>query len=211
MPRYDYDNSYNFKTMTLTGQGQINAVPDMAVIRLGVETAGDDLSAIQTENAQLSQAVIDFLRSSGISDVKTYRYSVDRRYEYENGNQIDRGFTVSNIFEIRLEEMERVGAVIDGAIANGANTVDFISFEISDVQSYYQQALNQAVINAMDKADSLAVLLGLTAAPVPVKIIENSAPVMPFSQRVLSERTFTTPIEPGNLTIEAYVSVDFSF
>lgn len=211
MTRYDFDNTYNFKTMTLTGQGQIITVPDMAVVRLGVETAGDDLSAIQRENAQLSQAVVDYLKSSGVTDVKTYRYSIDRRYEYENGNQIDRGFTVRNIFEIRLEEMEQVGTVIDGAITNGANTVDFISFEVSDVQAYYQQALNQAVINAMDKADSLAVLLGLSTSPVPVKIIESSAPVMPFSQRVLSERTFATPIEPGNLTIEAFVSVDFSY
>lgn len=211
MSRYEPASSFQDKTMTLTGQGQINTVPDIAVIRLGVETTGENLADIQAQNAQISQAVINSLRDNGVSDIKTNRYTIDKRYDYENGIQIDRGYTVRNILEIRLEDMEQVGAVIDDAVANGANVVEFISFEVSDMKAYYQQALNQAVINAMKKAESLALLLGLPVDPVPVHIIENSTPPMPFSQRSLGEIAFVTPIEPGNVAIQAFVTVDFNY
>jgi len=211
MPRYDYDNKNGFKTMTLTGQGQIVTVPDIAIIRLGVETTGEDLAAIQAQNAQITQALIDFFKDSGISDVKTYRYTIDKLYDFQNGVRTDQGFIVRNILEIRLKDMNQAGILIDGAVARGANLIDLISFEVSDPQSYYQQALNMAAINAMDKAESLAVLLGLPSVPIPVNITENAPPGIPFSQRTFVERTFTTPIEPGNLTIEANVTVEFAF
>ncbi|WFR58775.1 SIMPL domain-containing protein [Anaerocolumna sp. AGMB13025] len=212
MSRYNYDGTYDEKTMTLTGQGQVTAIPDIAVIRLGVETAGDNLMTIQSENAQISQAVIDSIKSLGISDIKTYRYSIDKRYDYVNGTQIDRGYVVQNIVEIRLTDMEQVGRVIDTAVSYGANTVDFISFEVSDLKLYYQQALNQAVLSAIQKAESLAMLLGVPLDPVPLHIEENSTPPIPFSRSSFArEGAFATPIEPGNKLIEAFVTVRFSY
>lgn len=211
MKGYEYNNTNNYKAMTLTGQGKVVTVPDIAIIRLGVETMGEDLPAIQAENAQISQSIIDFFKDSGISDVRTYRYSINRRFDFQNGTQIDRGFVVRNILEIQLDNMEQAGTVIDGAIKRGANVIDFISFEISEPSPFYQQALNMAVINAIDKAESLAALLGLPSLPVPVKITENTTPVIPFAQRSFAERSLVTPIEPGNLTIEANVTVEFAY
>jgi uncharacterized protein YggE len=212
MSKYNYDGTYDEKTMILTGQGQVTAVPDSAVIRLGVETTGDNLMALQSENAQISQAVIDSIKNLGISDIKTFRYSIDKQYDYVNGTQIDRGYTVHNIVEIRLTDMEQVGRVIDTAVSYGANTVDFISFEVSDMKQYYQQALNQAVLSAIQKAESLAILLGLPLDPVPSRIEENSTPPTPFSRSNLArEGAFATPIEPGNKLIEAFVTVHFSY
>ncbi|QHQ63489.1 DUF541 domain-containing protein [Anaerocolumna sedimenticola] len=212
MSRFNTDSHLRYKTMTLTGQGQITAVPDIAVIRLGVETTGDNLMAIQAENAQLSQAVIHALKRLGITDIKTYQYIIEKRYDYENGTQVDRGYAVRNILEIRLDNMEQVGMVIDTAVANGANIVEFISFEVSELGAYYQQALNLAVMSAMDKAKSLAELLGLPLEPFPVHIIENSTPPIPYSQSAVTrERTFVTPIEPGNKIIEAFVTIDFNY
>jgi len=198
--------------MTLTGQGEIITLPDIAVIRLGVETTGENLTAIQANNAQISQAVIHTLRRLGLSEIKTYQYLIQKRYDYENGIQVDRGYSVRNILEIRLDNIEQVGMVIDTAVANGANIVEFISFEVSDIETYYQQALNRAVMNAMDKAKSLSMLLGLPMEPCPVHIMENSTPPIPYSQSTLArEGGFATPIEPGSKTVEAFVTVDFNY
>jgi uncharacterized protein YggE len=78
--RYPYD------TMTLTGQGTVMATPDLAVIRLGVQTTGYDLPKIQSENAQISQRVIQALGLVGITEIKTIQYAIDKVYEYRDGN-----------------------------------------------------------------------------------------------------------------------------
>ncbi len=127
-----YDEYPKTKTMTLTGRGQVSTVPDTAVIRLGVETTGVNLMDIQAENARISQAVIESIENLGISDIQTYQYLIEKRYDYVNGTQIDRGYAVRNILEIRSDNLEQIGTVIDTAVSNGANVVNFISFEVSD-------------------------------------------------------------------------------
>lgn len=202
----------NYNAMTLTGHDFVNVTPDSAIIRLGVETNGVNLTSIQEENGETTQAIIDALRRLGVTDIKTYDYTINKRYDYENGVQIDRGYTVRNILEIYLNNTKDVGLVIDTAVNNGANVVDLISFEVSDNKVYYREALNLAVIDAIEKAKSLATLLGLPVDPFPVHITENSTAPIPYSQVSQGrERAFATPIEPGNKKIEASVTVEFYY
>jgi uncharacterized protein len=202
----------NYNAMTLMGQDYVTVTPDSAIIRLGVETNGETLTTIQNENAQISQAILGALKALGVSDIKTYDYSINKRYDYENGMQIDRGYVVRNILEITLENTADVGLIIDTAVNNGANVVDFISFEVTDNKAYYRQALNLAVIDAIEKSKSLSVLLGLPMDPFPVHITENSTAPVPYSQINLGrEKSFATPIEPGNKKIEASVTVEFYY
>ena len=209
MSKYYSENNLHNKTMTLTGQGQITAVPNIAVIHLGVETSGENLVNIQAENAQITQSIIQSLQRMGVSDIKTFQYSINKLYDYEDGRQIDRGYSVRNILEIRTTNLDRVGNIIDTAVNMGANVVELISFDVSNKEYYYQQALNMAVMNAMQKSKSIAMNLGISADPVPMKIIENfSPPIQPYFRQELAA---TTPIMPGNIKIEANVTVDFAF
>lgn len=196
-------------SMTLMGQGQVTTVPDLAVIRLGVQTTGKDLEVIQSQNAQTSQAVLDDLKQMGVKDIKTFQYTIDKYYEQENGTPVDRGYTVRNVLEIRTKEMENVGQIIDTAVKSGANIVDLISFEVSNPNQYYEQALNLAVMNAIEKAKSIAKNLDIEINQIPVKISENSSMPRPFQafQRELA----ATPIVPGNITIEAMITAKFEY
>lgn len=210
MSDFHLDHQYTYQTMILSGHGQVIAEPDTAVIRLGVQTTGTDLKEVQSRNAQISQAVLDALRQMGIEDIKTVQYSVEKLYDYENGVQVDRGYSVRNIVEIRTTAIDQTGEIIDTAVNAGANIVEFISFEVSDRQRYYQEALNLAVNDAIDKSRSIAYHLDLPSEPIPVKIIENSTgPVTPAPfQRELAA---ATPIVPGNIEIEAMVTVEFIY
>jgi len=195
--------------MTLTGQGQVTTGPNIAVIRLGVQTTGENLVDIQSENAQIAQVIIQALQRMGISDIKTFQYSIDKLYDYENGRQIDRGYSVRNILEIRTTNLDMAGNIIDTAVNLGANVVDLISFDVANREYYYQQALNMAIMNAMQKAKSISMNLGIPADPAPIRIVENSVtPVQPYFRQELAA---ATPIMPGNIKIEASVTVDFSF
>lgn len=209
MTKFYSDNNLHNRTMTLTGQGQITTVPNIAVIRLGVQTTGENLVDIQSENAQIAQVIIQALQRMGISDIKTFQYSIDKLYDYENGRQIDRGYSVRNILEIRTTNLDMAGNIIDTAVNLGANVVDLISFDVANREYYYQQALNMAIMNAMQKAKSISINLGIPADPAPIRIVENSVtPIQPYFRQELAA---TTPIMPGNIKIEASVTVDFSF
>ncbi len=210
MDKAFYDHITNHTCMTLIGNGQVTAVPDLAVLRLGVQTNSENLSEAQYENAVISQAVLEGLRQMGVTDINTFQYTIDKLYDYEDGRRIDRGYSVRNILEIKTNQMDRVGALIDTAVANGANVVDLISFEVSNPDFYYQQALNLAVLNAIEKAKSIAFNLGYPTDPIPTNITENSNAPIPYGQPIaLREGAAVTPIEPGNKQIKASVTVDF--
>jgi uncharacterized protein YggE len=196
----------------MTGNGKVTAIPDIAILRLGVQTTGENLTSVQTENARISQAVLQALEEMGVTEIQTYQYLIDKVYEFENGRRIDQGYSVRNIFEIRTANMNQVGALIDTAVYFGANVVDFINFEVSDANAYYLKALNMAVMNAYQKAKSISLNQGLMMDPVPIRIVESTTTPIPYSQFFTArEGSLTTPIEPGNKQIEASVTVDFIF
>ncbi|HBV66825.1 MAG TPA: hypothetical protein DEF04_00595 [Clostridiales bacterium] len=101
------------------------------------------------------------------------------------------------------------GTIIDTAVNSGANVIELISFDVSNRDYYYQQALNMAVMNAIQKAKSIALNLGIRSEPIPVRIVENSSQFAPPLFR--RELASPTPIVPGNINIEASVTVDFEF
>lgn len=202
--------NYRHSTMSLTGQGQISATPNLAIVRLGVQTNGMNLLEVQAENAEISRNVLQALRQMGVSDIKTYQYLIDKNYTYENGNRIDNGYTVRNIMEIRTSDIDKVGEIIDTAVNNGANIVDLISFDVSNKEFYYQQALNQAIGNAIHKSKSIAMYMGLPMDPIPFRIIENSS-IQPYPVNTFREGAFTTPIEPGKYLIDASVTIYFYY
>lgn len=205
-------NHHQDNTMTLMGEGQVSTVPNVAIIRLGVETNGMNLEEIQNQNARISQAVLESLYDLGVTNIKTFQYNVNKDYDYVDGNRIDRGYTVRNIFEIRITDIQGVGTIIDTAVLNGANVIEFITFDVEDPEYYYQDALNMAVMNAIQKARSISDFLGLQRRPMPISIVEHGSEQLPPQRYYASrESAFTTPIEPGQYQIKASVTVKFDF
>jgi len=211
MPYSSTNNEKEQNTMTLTGGGTVIAPPDTAILRLGVQTTGTNVTEAQNENARLSQAVLQSLEQLAITDIKTFQYDINKIYDYQNNQQIDKGYQVRNILEIRTNNLDQVGELIDTAVYNGANVVELISFDVSNVSPYYLQALNLAIMNADEKAKSITENLGIIAYPIPKHITENTVP--PISPRFLSARegSFATPIESGNKQIDASVTVEYVY
>ncbi len=196
-------------TITVSGAGQVNAAPDTAVLRLGVQTNGYNLEELQANNAALSTAILQAIQQLGITDITTFQYVINRVFDYQDGNQIDAGYAVRNIFEIKTNDIAKVGTIIDTAVRGGANVVDFINFEVSNSSSYYLLALNQAVADAYEKARSVTEGMGVNLNPLPVSIIENSQG--PVSLRAISYRggELSTPVEASNIQIDASVVIVF--
>ena len=212
MPNYNEEHQILQRKMVLSGKGEVSVNPDIASISIGVQTNGDSVTIAQSENARISQNVINTLKQIGISDIKTIQYQIDKLYDYENGKQIDRGYQVRNILEVKVNNLSLIGNAIDSAVQSGANVVQDIRFDVSNSELYYQQALNMAVQNAIQKAKSIASSLKAMLDPLPILITENSNFPTPFTRNFAAgEIAYTTPIEPGTNQIKASVTVEFLY
>lgn len=212
MSEVNDSNTILLRKMILIGKGQVSVGPDLAILRLGVQTSGESVTNAQGDNARISQDVIQAIKQAGITDIQTVQYQIEKLYDYVNGTQVDRGYQVRNLIEVRTGNLELIGSLIDTAVSYGANIVESVRFDISNPDIYYQKALNLAVKNAMQKSRSIAISTLNLTDPVPVLITENMVTPIPYSiTPLMREGAATTPVEPGTLQINAMVTIEFVY
>jgi len=151
-------------TMSFSGEGKVSAKPDVAVIDLSILTQGPTSKAAQDENSGKSQKVTDFLKGQKIDDkdVKTVSYNIYPQYYYpKNGSPEITGYQVNEMLEVKVRDLNIVGAVLDGVVSAGANQVNSFSFQIDNPDKLKAQARTQAIADAKAKANELRGQLGI--------------------------------------------------
>ncbi|MBS4191241.1 SIMPL domain-containing protein [Bacillus sp. FJAT-49705] len=200
----------------VTGEGKVYAKPDKAEITLGASTEDKQLEVAQKNNAMIISKIKKGLNQLGIQDeqIKTVNYSIFPQYDYVEGKQIFRGYKVEHLLQISINDIENAGLVVDTAVKNGANVVSRIRFSVGDSIQYEQQALSIAVINAYQKADTIARTLGVQLNKVPILVAEigrQRGEPIPFQMTALVKSEAATPIQPGTLEMRSQVSAEFEF
>jgi uncharacterized protein len=199
------------------GEGTVSAQPDQATVVLGVVTEDANLQQAQETNANHTTNVINALLKEGIprENIRTSEYRVDMNYDFQDGVQVFRGYRVTNLLTITIDELNRVGEIVDIAVDNGANTVRNVILTISDKEGYYNNALTKAIQNAQQKAAVVGETLGVTIDETPVQIKElggrSPEEPRPFVLGVSTEKASTTPIEAGQLQVTAVVEAYFQY
>ncbi|MBM7662713.1 uncharacterized protein YggE [Bacillus mesophilus] len=207
----------NVQILTVNGTGKVFIKPNVVKILIGVVTQGVQLVDAQQENAVITQQVIQSIKQLGVvqEKIQTESYRIQPLYEYLEGKQNFLGYEVSNNVLINLDQVSQVGAVIDTAVANGANRINDFQFSVKSEDIYYQEALNKALHNAFINAQTIIGTMGLSLHPIPLHIKEMTSerPVLPqqslYSTQMIG--AVTTPIEPGQLEIEARLEVKFYY
>jgi uncharacterized protein YggE len=195
-------------TLEVSGTGTVSVTPDTATMSFGVTTEARTASAALAENSDAAAKVIAALKKTGIAakDIQTQFVSLSPRYT-DSGNVII-GYTASNSVSALLRDLQSAGAVIDAAVAAGANQVSGPSLSPSDESARYRQALKAAVADARAKADALAEAGHFTIGAI-VSVTEETATPMP----VIDGRATPTagpPVEPGTQQIQATVRVVYA-
>lgn len=197
------------------GEGEIAVQPDTASVNLGVVTESKELIGAQQQNSIVGNKVIDSLIALGIdrNQIQTFDYRIEPDYDYDQGKQIFRGYKVTHILEVKIDDLSIIGKVVDTAVQNGANYVANVQFTTRYKDSYYQQALVMALNNASSKATTIANTLRVTLNPTPILVTEGTDVIQPFeSQQVaFAKGVSSTQILPGQLLIKASVSADFKY
>ena len=190
-------------TVTVTGTGSVSAVPDRAEVSAGVETRAPAAKAALAANGAAMQKVIAALRGNGGSDVTTQTVSLSTAFD-QNGQP--NGFVASNVASAQTS-LDGAGALIDAAVAAGANTVYGPSLSRSDADELYRQALAKAVDDAKERAAVLAKAAGRSLGGVTAIAESGSAPV-PFAAKA-SAAPDSTPVVSGPQETEASVSITY--
>lgn len=156
--------------ITVTGEGRVDAVPDMATVSLGVTTLGDTAAQALAANSVAVQAVLDRLAAAGIAprDMQTSGLSLNPQWSsYDSSSQqkID-GYVAANMVTVRVRALDTLGGVLDAAVSDGANTLNGLAFGLSDPEPALKDARTRAVQDARARAETLAAAAGVTLGRV---------------------------------------------
>ncbi|HKS41163.1 MAG TPA: SIMPL domain-containing protein [Blastocatellia bacterium] len=200
-------------SIRVTGEATVKVSPDQAQIDIGVVTQAQNAQAAASQNAQKLDATIAALRKalgSG-ADIKTISYSVSPNYRYprEGGQPTITGYTASNIVQVKISDLTKVGPVIDTATQTGANTIHALRFTLKDEQAARAQALREAAMKARAKAEALASALNLKIQRV-LHVEEGgqvSVPPMYARAEMAMSANAQTPIEAGTIDVQATITL----
>ncbi|WP_028399535.1 SIMPL domain-containing protein [Ectobacillus panaciterrae] len=199
-------------TLTLQGEGTVQAKPDVVVITLGVSTENENVKTAQEENAVHSAALLNALKALGIQEqeIQTISYTITPEYNYIDGKSILRGYRVEHLYEITVLNVQKAGEVYAAAVQAGANIARGLTFRVSNPDVYYQQALTLAIQQAQEKAKAVVSTLGVTLNPIPISITEEPGAVPRYATYAASSKA-VPPIQPGELDITVAIRAVFSY
>jgi uncharacterized protein YggE len=204
-----------------SGSGSVIGTPDRAQVTFSVQTENVDVKVAQQVNAVRMTKVIDALVAAGLPKdaLKTTGYNIYPVYDDYTKTPFDqkiRTYQVTNTLTVTLHDVNRTGEVIDIAVANGINQASSIQFMLSDEQAQVLRtlALKNAVSRARADADTVAGALGTAVTGVQsVDISGGYAPVLFENYNAvdaLTKSAAPTPIQPGDITVSAQVSVTYT-
>ncbi|MCU0540121.1 MAG: SIMPL domain-containing protein, partial [Desulfobacterales bacterium] len=161
--------------VTVTGNADVAAAPDRARLSLGTVVETRQAADAQKQLAQIIQRVLGEIKALGVPEEKirttglalTPVYSQPKpRADPEPEAPRIVGYRATNSVTIQLDDLGRVGAVIDAGIAAGANQLSGLSFELKNDLPPRQQALRLAAQEARVKAETIAAALNLQLGEV---------------------------------------------
>jgi len=204
----------------VNGEGKAVAVPDVAILRLGIEAQEATVAEAQAQANEAMSKVMTALTDEGVAeeDIQTQYLNIRKVTRWDNDKQQETviGYRVTNMVTAKIRETEKTGTIIDAvAVAGGDLTrVDSIGFTVDDPTDYYKEARQKAVANAEAKAKQLAEVAGVTLGK-PTYISESSyVPGPVYRQDMMVETAagapaVETPISPGEIEITTNVQLAY--
>lgn len=203
-------------TITASGHGEARVTPDRATLSIGVQTKAATAAQASADNARRQRAVIDALKSLGITDqqISTVEYSLyPESAPTTDSDRTPRiiGYTASNTVRVDVRQIDRLGSLIDAALGHGANTINSLDFSSSNEDDARRAALAQAVQRARGDADAMAKGAGGRLGAL-IELTSQAAPrPIQFGARMALAAGSETPITPGSETVSVDVSGRWRF
>lgn len=197
------------------GEGLVRRAPDRAFVTIAAESRDPRPQAAQQANAKAMTAVLERLKALGLGDeaIRTLAFGVEPEYDWSNGRRSLRGYVARNVIEVRIDDISRVGEVVDAAVGSGATQVRNVRFTLKDMDAAEREALRLAASDARMRAEALAAGVGRGIVRV-VRLDEvGEARPEPFASRMaaaapmMAEEAPPTPVAAGEIEVRATVTL----
>ncbi len=204
-------------TLVVSGRGEVYGKPDLALISFAVASEAKTVAEAMAQNSQKMNAVIAFVKNQGVEDkdLKTTTFSLRPRYEWREGDKRQLvGYEARQELEVKVRAMDKIGRLIEGATATGANQIGDLQFTIDNREELERKAREEAVKDAKDRAKELASLLGVNLVRI-TNFNEESQVSRPYALESLAavddmkEAVEAPQIETGENKIEITVSITY--
>jgi uncharacterized protein YggE len=206
--------------ISVSGEGKVFARPNMAEINVGVIAESKNAVDALKTNSESMSALMKTLAGKGIADkdVLTASFNVSPQYRYDSqprsgsNRPTITGYSVNNQVHVRVRNLATLGDILDAVVENGANTVNGISFSISEPEPILDQARQKAVADARRKAELYALASGTKLGRV-LYITESGGiqPPRPMMMGVRASLASSGPVPIATGEQENTVSVTITY
>ena len=199
------------RTITVTGRAEAKAVPDIAVLSIGVETEAETPGKALADNAERMTDVMEKLKNAGIADrdLQTSQLGIWPVFAERRQASEVIGYRASNQLSVTIRNIDRLGSILDDAVADGANRVNGPTFSIADPEPLLITAREAAVKDGIAKAERYAAAAGVELGEV-VSIDESrGSAAVPRHMRA-EAMDVSTPIAAGETRLAAAVTMIFA-
>lgn len=155
-------------TISVVGEGEVTAVPDVAQFSFAVTATGTDATKAQEASGVSVNAILAYLKEKGVEDkdIKTSSYSVYPHYRFDSmpcaisycppGRQVEDGFEASQTVTVKVRNQAISGELVAGVGSRGATNISGLQFTIDDTSALEEEARNEAIADAKAKAKVLS-------------------------------------------------------
>ena len=225
-------NHLSVQQIAVSGEGKVAVKPDIATVTASVVTSAAKVGDAQAQNSTRSNKVMDFLKSKGIAekDIKTAGYVITPQYDYgspcpiifgspqtrcPSGTPRISSYEVRHTIQVKVRDLTKADAVLEGVIANGANEVGNLQFGIDDESSVIAAARKEAIEDAKKKAGVLAHDLGIRLKNIVSFSEGEGAPVFPYALKEGLDGAASAPaaprVAPGEQEVKSSVTITYEF
>ena len=202
------------RSITVSGHGTVQVVPDIANVWAGVQANADTAAEAMDTMATKSQALVDTLKGLGIAEEDIQTSGLNLWPAYGNDGSTITGYQASTNVNVTVREVDRVGEVLDAlqGFVGEELTLGGISFSYDDPEAVLGEARVAAIENATVRAEQFAEAAGTEVGEI-LRIIESSVPTPVFAREMAADMAQAAPsvaIEPGSQDLAVDVTVVFA-
>ncbi len=208
----------NIRTLDVSGVGVAYLTPDIVYINIGVNTQRENAAEAVSINKEQTTAVIQAIKDFGVAekDIRTTNFSIYSNPQYDpsgSGQIIATNYSVDNTVYVTIRDIDKLGDLLDAAIAAGANSIYSIQFDVEDKTEANKEARAKAVEEAKTQAQDLADVAGLSLVEIQsVSYFESGASQYYYGGKGGGggEAAQAVPIQPGQLAVTVTVNITYS-
>jgi uncharacterized protein YggE len=200
--------------IVVTGMSEVLAVPDEAVVRLGIVRQAAVAQTAQDQANAVAREILTAIGKVGVpsKDIQTARLVLSPVYNQRGSDQKIVSYNATNTVSVRLDNLAIVGNVIDAGLNAGANQLEGVQFRLRNELPSREEALKEAVQEARGKAQAMAEALSVNLAEV-IEATEGGVSVVPriqaFARTAAAAAPAETPVSPGEIEIRANVTIRY--